>query len=130
MKLHGLVALFPFALAAPAGAQFATESPSYQVGVVATGVAANGSSMAVDRFGNAFVVDRDPTAAGPYSVTRIAPDGTVTPSFASGLFAPGEAAYDPTDGLVYVVDVVSPAPAPGSNVLRLDPSVGPVVVGP
>lgn len=130
MKPFVLPGLAGALLAAPAAAQLNLSLPNFQAEVVTSGVAAHGSSMAVDRFGNVYVAGLDPTTPGPYAVAQVSGlDASVNEVHASGFDQPGELAYNPTDGLVYLVDVPAGAVAPFADVYRLDPAGGAVLVG-
>ena len=109
-------------LATPALAQIQVTPPNFEVELVAADLAATGDDMAVDRFGNVYLIDQETPTSG--SITRIAPDGTVFEEHATGFGRMGQLAYDPTDGFVYLVDNNPILPVVLSHVWRLEPSGG------
>ncbi len=109
-------------LGASAAAQVVVEPPNFQVDLIASGLEETAEDIAVDRFGNVYVLDQASLTQG--SVTRIAPDGTVTPDHATGFGKMGQLAYDPTDGFVYLVDSNPILPVIFSRVWRIEPGGG------
>lgn len=73
---------------------------NYSVSQVANGLAADGNSMAVDRFGNIYM--RHAGSSGvPDRITRISANGAINENFVSNLGAIGQLARHPVNGLVY-----------------------------
>lgn len=107
-----------------------TVPANYTVSLHANGIAATGDSMAVDAWGNVFILDR-PTGGpfvSPESITRVSPNGNIDPAYATGLGASSQIAFNPADGKCYAAFNSPILPVVLSTVYRLDAS-GPVQVG-
>ena len=110
----------------PGLAQVMVAQPNYDVSIVNGTIAATGESMASDRHGNVFVVDRP--NAGSHTVTRVGPGGNLTPGFLSGVGIIGQLTTNPVNGLVYVVERSPFILVILCNVWVLDPANGPSLV--
>lgn len=88
------------------------------------------TAAAVDRFGNLWVVDRNLPATGSGVVHRLSADGSSAPQTLATTFAsPGQLAYDPSDGYVYLINTNPLLTVIASQIYRLDPQLGAVSVG-
>ena len=122
-----LVALV--ALVASTGvAQPVVGPPNFQVTLLNSNIPIGDqfTGLAADASGNVYVLDEPstPTAVGP-RVHRIRPDGTLDPYHAVGFGdSCGELAYNPMDGLVYLVDNIPVLPVINSRVWRIEPAGG------
>lgn len=124
MRPISMLLLAGTTLCGVAHAQLTVSSPSYSVQTLATGIAATGEDLAVDRFGNVFLTDTGAGTSFTTSITRVAPDGTVFPADAGTFGVVGQLAYNPTDGFVYAVDYAPVLPVILSTVWRLEPTGG------
>jgi hypothetical protein len=117
-------------LASATPAQVIVSPRNFEVSTVAEGIVASGESMAVDRFGNVYVLDQPTDPAGfPATVTRVTPDGVVHPGHAGPFGHVGELATNPTDGAVYLVTYAPLLPVIHSDVYRIEPTGGATHVG-
>ncbi len=105
-------------------AQVIVSSPNFSVELVASNVAASGESMAIDRFGNAYIVNK--TAAND-TVVIVRPNGSIVPSVTPGFTSLGQLAYHPLEGAVYAVETAPVLPVLRSVVWRLSATAPPQI---
>lgn len=96
--------------------------PNFQVSLRAAMIAAAGSSMAADRFGNVYILDQ--AGIGNGTITRIDSAGAATPGFVSGLGVLSQIASSPLDGMCYVASYSPLLPVVNSMIWRIDPNAG------
>jgi hypothetical protein len=120
--------VFPFlllTLCALVVAQPVVLPPNFTVTPVASAVTMDAAfmSMAADAEGNVYLVEGHRMLPGSgYRVHRVRADGVIEYDHAAGLGAAGQIAYDPADGLVYLVTVEPNAQE--STVWRIEPAGG------
>lgn len=103
--------------------------PNFTMSLQAVLLNASGASMAVDRFGNVFIVDQANVTAGNGAITRVDASGAVTANWASGLGALSQLTYNPRDGYCWIASWSPLLPVVNSRLWRLDPTVGPQPAG-
>ena len=104
-----------------AAAQLNVNLPGFNVSIIAGALPLMATSMAVDRFGNVYVVD-----GVTFNIARVTPGGSVSLQHVTGLSGVGQLAYNPVDGLVYLT-AINPLAATITDVLRLDATGGTTV---
>ena len=109
-------------LASGAAAQLTVAPPNFSVELIADGIEATGDSLAIDRFGNAYLTDGD--AAVGTSIIQVRPNGTVVDDYATGFSSLGQLAYHPLEGVVYAVETTPVQPVILTTVHRLNPNGG------
>jgi len=112
-------------------AQPVVTPPNFDVQLLAGGIPMTFglSTMAVDRFGNVYVLDEppQPMGIGP-RVHRIRRNGVVDLDHAVFFGDTGQMAYHPLDGHVYVVETQPILPVINSTVHRIEPGGGATMV--
>ncbi|MAG55654.1 MAG: hypothetical protein CMJ83_05115 [Planctomycetes bacterium] len=103
--------------------------PNFSVSLQANGIAASGESMALDSRDNAYILDRTNSPFSSDSITRVTPNGTVTPNHVTNVGLISQLAYNPADGFCYFAASSPVLPVIMSSVHRIEPNGGSTQIG-